>query len=80
MFDFLGIFKDKWWDLEFYPLLIIYSIHSVKSDLRSVYTIHTLRFLAPVVLPWKYVPIKLAFMGILVTVIICVVCMSQFIH
>ena len=37
LFDFLEIFKDMWVDLEFHPLLIIYSIHSVKSGLRSVY-------------------------------------------
>ena len=48
VFDFLEIFKDKWVDLEFHPLLITYSIHSVKNGLRSVYTIHALRLLAPV--------------------------------
>ena len=42
MFDFLEIFKDKWVDLEFHPLLVIYSTHSVKSGLSSVYTIHAL--------------------------------------
>ena len=39
---FLEISKDKWVDLEFHPLLIIYSIHCVKSGLRSVYTTHAL--------------------------------------
>ena len=32
-------------------MLIIYSIHGVKSGLRSVYTIHALWLLAPVVWP-----------------------------
>ena len=49
VFDFLEIFKDKWVDLEFHPLLIIYSIHSVKSGLRFVYTAHALRLLDPVI-------------------------------
>ena len=48
VFDFLEIFKDMWVDLEFHPLLIIYSMYSVKSGLGSVYTIHTLQLLATV--------------------------------